>query len=448
MQEIEFLAAATLDDLFRLLAETGGRVIAGGTDAIVQMQRGVFPAQTLIDVSRITGLRFIREDSGRIHIGALTTYADVLASHVLHDAAPALVQAAATVGAPQTRARGTIGGNIGNASPAGDLLPPLLALDAAVTLTSAAGERVLPLDELLVGPRQTRLAPGEIIHSVSFAPLPAPAGAAFLKLGNRSGMAISVVSVAVGLALDAQRRIAVGRVALGAVAPRAVRSPHAEAVLTGQIPSPALFDAAVRAIQRRHRADQRHSRHSRLPAAGGGTRGQPGIATGLRTSEVRGMKLITIRLTVNGEFGTVTVEPNKTLLYVLREELGLYGVKDACGGDGECGACTVIMDGEPVNACLVLAGQAAGRRIETIEGLARDGQLHPLQQAFIDMGAVQCGFCTPGAVMSAKALLDRDPQPSDDAIREALSGNLCRCTGYAKMIAAVQRAAKELDHVR
>ena len=249
MQEIEFLAAATLDDLYRLLAETGGRVIAGGTDAIVQMQRGAFPATTLIDVSRITDLRFIREEAGRIHIGALTTYTDVMMSPILRAGAPALVQAAATVGAPQTRTRGTMGGNIGNASPAGDMLPPLLALDATVTLTSATGRRVLPLDEMLVGPRRTRLAPGEIIHSVSFEPLPGPSGAVFLKLGNRNGMAIAVVSVAVGLALDGQGRIAVSRVALGAVAPRAVRSPHAEAVLTGQFPSEALFDDVAHAIQ-------------------------------------------------------------------------------------------------------------------------------------------------------------------------------------------------------
>jgi CO/xanthine dehydrogenase FAD-binding subunit len=249
MQEIEFLAAASLDDVYRLLADTGGRVIAGGTDVIVQMQRGVFPADTLIDVSGIADLRFIRAEAGRIHVGALTTYADVLASRLLHEAAPALVQAAATVGAPQTRSRGTLGGNIGNASPAGDLLPPLLALDAAVRLTSAAGSRALPLDDLLVGPRQTRLAPGEIIHSVSFERPPSPSGAVFLKLGNRSGMAIAVVSAAAALVMDAQGRIAAGRVALGAVAPRAVRCPHAEVILSGQQPNAALFDEAAHAVQ-------------------------------------------------------------------------------------------------------------------------------------------------------------------------------------------------------
>jgi aerobic-type carbon monoxide dehydrogenase small subunit (CoxS/CutS family) len=164
------------------------------------------------------------------------------------------------------------------------------------------------------------------------------------------------------------------------------------------------------------------------------------------------MKPITVTLTVNGQAHVITTEPNKTLLYVLREDLGLYGAKDACGGEGECGACTVMMDGQPVNACLVLVGQAEGREIETIEGLAQNGRLHPLQRAFVEMGAVQCGFCTPGAIISAKALLDRDPNPSDDAIREALSGNLCRCTGYTKMIEAVRHAttelSKEAHHVR
>lgn len=158
------------------------------------------------------------------------------------------------------------------------------------------------------------------------------------------------------------------------------------------------------------------------------------------------MNPITITLTVNGQHRTVTTQPNKTLLYLLRDDLGLHGAKDACGGEGECGACTVLIDGQPVNSCLVLAGQADGHEILTIEGLAENGQLHPLQRIFVEAGAVQCGFCTPGAILAAKALLDRSPVPTDDEIREALSGNLCRCTGYAKMIQAVRLAAEELSH--
>ncbi|HOA25686.1 MAG TPA: (2Fe-2S)-binding protein [Aggregatilineales bacterium] len=158
------------------------------------------------------------------------------------------------------------------------------------------------------------------------------------------------------------------------------------------------------------------------------------------------MNRITITLTVNGHRRTVTTEPNKTLLYLLRDDLGLHGAKDACGGEGECGACTVLMDGQPVNSCLVLAGQADGHDIVTIEGLAENGHLHPLQRSFVEAGAVQCGFCTPGAILAAKALLDRSPSPTDEEIREALSGNLCRCTGYVKMIKAIHLAAEELSH--
>lgn len=247
MQEVDFYRANTLDDLHRLLAETGGRVIAGGTDALVQMQRGAFPAAVVVDASRIADLRFIREDGDRIEIGALTTYADLLASPLVRRVAPALIAAAETVGAPQTRARGTLGGNIANASPAGDMLPPLLALDAIVTLSSARGVRSLPLSEVLRGPRQTCLEPGEIIASIAFRHPPEPSGAAFIKLSNRRGMSIAVVSVAATLALDSAGRIAEGRVALGAVAPTAVRSPAAESILAGGAPGAETFRRAARA---------------------------------------------------------------------------------------------------------------------------------------------------------------------------------------------------------
>jgi len=154
------------------------------------------------------------------------------------------------------------------------------------------------------------------------------------------------------------------------------------------------------------------------------------------------MQKLSITLTLNGENVTVDCVANQTLLDVLRDELGLTGVKDACGGEGECGACTVIMNGKAVNSCMVFAGQADGAEIETIEGLAKGNDLHVLQKAFMETGAIQCGFCTPGAIMSAKALLDHNPDPSEGEIKEALSGNLCRCTGYKKMIAAVQLAAR------
>lgn len=148
-----------------------------------------------------------------------------------------------------------------------------------------------------------------------------------------------------------------------------------------------------------------------------------------------------VTLTVNGEVRTATVPPETTLLKMLREELGLTGSKLGCDV-GDCGACTVIVDGQSVNSCLMLAVQADGRDVLTIEGLATMEHLHPIQQLFEDKGALQCGFCGPGVIMSAKALLDENPNPTDQEIRDALAGNLCRCTGYSKMIEAIQAVAR------
>jgi len=155
------------------------------------------------------------------------------------------------------------------------------------------------------------------------------------------------------------------------------------------------------------------------------------------------MKTI-ISLVVNGEQVEAAVQSNTTLLQFLREDLGLTGTKHGCGL-GDCGACTVIMDGKPVNSCLVLAVQANGRNVLTIEGLAENGKLHPIQRAFVDKGAIQCGFCTPGMILSAKALLAENPKPTEQEIRTAISGNLCRCTGYQKIVEAIQEAAKSLE---
>ena len=149
-----------------------------------------------------------------------------------------------------------------------------------------------------------------------------------------------------------------------------------------------------------------------------------------------------IELMLNGQRRSFSVETEETLLHVLREKAGLTGTKKGCDL-GECGACTVIMNGYAVNSCCVFAVEADGGTVETIESIGAPEHLHPLQQAFIDAGAIQCGFCTPGMIMSAKALLDRNPHPTEDEIRTALSGNLCRCTGYKKIVEAVQAAAEE-----
>ena len=150
-----------------------------------------------------------------------------------------------------------------------------------------------------------------------------------------------------------------------------------------------------------------------------------------------------IKLTVNGEAYEALVKPNASLLDVLRDHLRLTGTKRGCDA-GDCGACTVIMDGRPVNACQLLALKAHGREITTIEGLSKGTKLHPIQEAFIEHGAIQCGFCTPGMILSAKALLDRNPHPTEEEIRTGIAGNLCRCTGYVRIVEAIRTAAEKM----
>ena len=159
------------------------------------------------------------------------------------------------------------------------------------------------------------------------------------------------------------------------------------------------------------------------------------------------MKTIELTFILNQREVTVSVAPNRRLLDVLREELHLTGTKEGCG-IGECGACTVLLNGRPVNSCLILAGQAQGSEITTIEGVeTEDGDLHPLQEAFLEEGAVQCGFCTPGMILSALSLLRKNPGPSEDEIKEAISGNLCRCTGYKQIVEAIKAAAVKLQKI-
>jgi carbon-monoxide dehydrogenase small subunit len=156
------------------------------------------------------------------------------------------------------------------------------------------------------------------------------------------------------------------------------------------------------------------------------------------------MKRKEVLLKVNGKNYQVSIEPWRTLVEVLRETLGLTGTKKSCN-EGECGACTVMMDGKPVSSCLVLAMDAQGKEILTIEGLSEGEKLHPIQEAFLKHGAIQCGFCTPGMVISAKALLDENPKPTVAEVRKAISGNLCRCTGYQHIVDSIMAASKMMD---
>lgn len=250
MHEFDFIRAESVEHAGELLRIGGGRVIAGGTDVIPRLQRGWDAGKVLIDISSLPDLRFIHELNNEVEIGVLVTYADLLDSPLLQQAAPALLQAAATVGCPQTRSRGTIGGNIANASPAGDTLPPLLCSQAKVHYLRDGKKNTLALEELLIGPGETLLQPGDLLLSVS---LQKPVGdqeSVYLKLGNRKGMNIAVASAALQARFSPDHRIEDILIALGSVAPTPVRSPGAEEVLAGAELTPDLLDHAAEQVRK------------------------------------------------------------------------------------------------------------------------------------------------------------------------------------------------------
>jgi carbon-monoxide dehydrogenase medium subunit len=454
-----------------VLAEHGpaARVLAGGTDLLIELRRGSKRApRVMVDISGAAEMSGIADDddNGSIMIGPLATHADLLRSDALRIVAPLLGAAAATIGSPQIRARATVGGNIMNAAACADTVPPLIALGATVTLQSKAGCRDLPLADLFVKPYETRAKPDELLTAIRF-PKPGPgAHSAFIKLGRRNALAISRLSVAAIIELGEDGRISDARIVPGAAFPTWQPVTEAERMLLGEKPREKLFAAAgkkvseemIKATGRRWSTEYKEpvlavlvrralqkclaqalpgSSAPGKPAGSARRADRPAIVPG----RARPGSEVCVSTTIDGRPRTFTVPASITLLDLLRDRLGLMGTK--CGCEiGECGACTVLLDGQPVNSCLVLAPQIEGREVLTVEGLAQNGELHPLQESFLDHDAVHCGFCTPGMLMSAKALLDWKPRPTEADIRSAISGNLCRCTGYQQIVQAVAKAAR------
>jgi len=458
-------APASVDAALTLLAKRAPavRIIAGGTDLILELERDVRRAEAVIDVTHIAGLDAIRRgDDGLIHVGPLVTHNQVVASRLLVERAFPLAQACWLVGSPQIRNRGTVAGNLITASPANDTITALRALDARVTLRSLRSTRTLPLADFYTGVRRTALDPDEMLVDIAFPPLTSNERGCFLKLGLRQAQAISVVNVAVVLRFAADgRTVEAARIALGSVAPTIIRAAEAEATLSGEPLTEARITDAARLAEEASRPidDIRGSaayrrRMVRVLTGRALHRLQHGTERAdwpadpplLWTpgheqppAQDRHSPVHVIETVVNGQPYHVEGATGKTLLQMLRDDLGLTGTKEGCA-EGECGACTIWLDGVAVVACLVPAARAHGSAIVTVEGLARDGELHPVQQAFIREGAVQCGYCTPGLLMAGAALLAEKPQPTAEQARQAITGNLCRCTGYYKIISALRTA--------
>lgn len=455
-----YLQPHSLNDTLDLLSKHAGdaRVVAGGTDVVVELSRGIRPTSTLIDITRVSELRFNSERDGVISLGALTTHNDVVGSALCRAKLTPLAEACWEVGAPQIRSRGTIAGNLVTASPANDTITPLIALGAELVLASVRGERTVPLSDFYLGVRRTVLAPDELVTAIHVpAMLPAQRGR-FVKLGLRRAQAISVIDLAIVLTMEGDR-VSDARIALGSLAPTIVRAEAAEMSLIGQQLTPEvcqqageLAETAVSPIDDvRATAPYRRQTLRNLVAATllelADSSASPTLPSTpvLLETPFRDMSLSVtpfagaIHTVVNGSPRTLTASSGCTLLDALRNEAGLTGTKEGCA-EGECGACTVWLDGQAVMACLVPAPQAHGARVTTIEGLSNGDVLHPLQEQFIAQGAVQCGYCIPGMLMAGGKLLQERESPGLSDIQTALSGNICRCTGYRKIFAAVSAA--------
>ena len=431
---MEFLQPATWEEALEAkAAHPEAMPLWGGTDVMVEMNFGRARPEAILDLTRVTALTEHDRDDGMLRVGAGVTYTRAIAE--LGDVLPGLAIASRTVGSPQIRNRGTIGGNLGSSSPAGDALPPLYASNATIEVASTRGTRSIAIEDFITGPKRNVLEPDELIAAFQ---IPAARGnQQFSKIGTRNAMVIAVCSFA--LAVDEEER-KVGT-CIGSAAPTPRRAHEAESFIDqaldwdGHGADRRRGRAALRRAGGRSRvADRRPARQRGLPPPRAVRHGAAHAEVGL------GMRLTCL---INGEEREVDgLWEGESLLHVLRERLALPGSKNACE-QGECGSCSIYLDGELVCSCLVMAGQAEGREIVTVEGLAPDeDELHPIQEAFIQAGAVQCGFCTPGLIVATHDLLARKPRPSDPEIREALAGNLCRCTGYEKILDAVRLAAQ------
>jgi len=471
------LQPATIEQALQLLHEHAGRarIVAGGTDVLVELQRGVRSTKTLIDISKLHDLQYVQNVDGQIRLGALATHNDVIASRACIDHALPLAQACWEVGAPQIRTRATIAGNLITASPANDTIAPLMALGAELVLLSVDGERVVPLHEFYTGFRRTVLQANELVREIRFRQLQPNQRGLYLKLGLRRAQAISVIDIAFVLTFDgkpATGTIADARITLGCLAPTIVHAATAEAWLRGKQLTPAVYHEAGRLANQdvapiddvRGSARYRRSTLAALVAhgleriaagterdglpqqpilleterreQGTGNREQEQVTNDQRpTTNDQKVEITTISTTINGMAYELHDAQNMSLLHALRQS-GLTGTKEGCA-EGECGACTVWLDGQAVMGCLVPAAQAHHAAVTTIEGLAQNGELHPLQQAFIDHAAVQCGYCIPGFLMAGAKLLQEVDRPDLQQAQTALSGNVCRCTGYRKILDAV-----------
>lgn len=465
-----YYTVGSIQDALNILNNEGrqARVIAGGTDLVLELKNGMHPqVRSLIDINRAIGLNSITEEDGFVYIGPSVTHNQCLVSKELIEFGMPLLKACQSIGAPQIRNIGTVYGNLITASPANDTISALIALDAEVLISSAKSEKWIKLIDFYLGVRKITLLENEMITNLRFRKMAPDEKGVFTKYILRQAHGISVVNASIVLGFKGNH-ISSAKIALGAVAPTVRRANITEGFLIGkELTREVIKEASsISAKEINPIDDVRASKAYRchlvpiliekgLNEISNGKWGiyeeNPVLLWG---KEYNGIKAIKNRIAhskndeiltkINGQEYHFVKGQDKTLLELVRDQARLTGTKLGCG-EGECGACTLYLNGLPVLSCLVPAPRAHEAEITTIEGLAKNTELHPVQKAFIEEGAVQCGYCTPGFIMSAVKLLDEKPNPTKKEIKEGLVGNICRCTGYYSIISAVERSSQSFS---
>lgn len=479
--------AKSVEDAIRLLQEhPEAQVIAGGSDVLVQMREGKRAGVELVSIYGLDELRGVTMDEdGTIRIGSLTSFSHITKDPLIQKYIGVLGEAVDMVGGPQIRNIGTIGGNTCNGVTSADSASTLFAWDARIELTGPEGVRVLPIRDFYIKAGKVDMRPGEIQTAILISRESYEGYAGhYIKYAMRNAMDIATLGCSINVKLsDDKKTFTDIRIAYGVAGPVPMRAAHAEAAGRGlevteesieKIGDTVLEDVTPRDSWRASKAFREHiskvlckrALREAVRRAGGMTaeqnpsgsdsktvepvekKEQPGAASGasrhtIMTDSESGKQYKLVRCRINGVERETMVDVRASLTDMLRNDYSLTSVKKGCEV-GECGACNVIIDGECFNSCIYLAVWADGKEIRTLEGLmGPNGELSDIQQAFIDEAAVQCGFCTPGVIMSAVEILESGKEYTRDELRKLLSGHLCRCTGYENILNAVEKTMKK-----
>lgn len=494
----ELHEAKSVDDAVRLLLEyPQAQIIAGGSDVLVQMREGKRAGAELISIYGLDELRgVVMEEDGIIRIGSLTSFSHITKDPIIQKYINVLGEAVDMVGGPQIRNIGTIGGNTCNGVTSADSASTLFAWDAVIELSGPDGIRRIPIKDFYIKAGKVDLRPGEIQTAILI-PREAYEGyeGHYIKYAMRNAMDIATLGCSVNVKLSEDKKTFTDvRIAYGVAGPVPMRAVHAEAAGRGlevteenieKIGDTVLEDVTPRDSWRASKAFREHiskllckralreavrraggviseesqaamapntsdnenagtGEKKEVPASISGVSEDSGtVRHTIMTDAESGKQYKLVRCRINGVERETMVDVRASLTDMLRNDYSLTSVKKGCEV-GECGACNVIIDGECYNSCIYLAVWADGKEIRTLEGLmGPDGQLSDIQQAFIDEAAVQCGFCTPGVIMSAVEILESGKEYTRDELRKQLSGHLCRCTGYENILNAVEKTMKK-----